>query len=209
MNYYVMTDKKERGCPKGLLRADLYDKFYSNIKKVEHGYFPWYRESRRSGTRTPFPEGMVLIAKERLLDFDIRDVSYRFYIASDEFLSLSERFGLKVLDKSRVEVVSQSGKKISSKRYSAVVFDELEVLPNVGEGSVFDVEGGVLLEFKKLVLPVDLNRGIFKYKGLVGLSDSFICSQEFKDAAVDLKGVAYTPLDEMDWRMPMFDDFLY
>ncbi|MFJ4144704.1 Imm43 family immunity protein [Pseudomonas sp. NPDC089734] len=207
MTYYVMTDKKERGCPEGLLKAALYDKFYSDVKKIKHGYFPWYCESKNSGSRTPFPNGMVLIAKEKLLEFDIRSDAQFFYIASDEFLSLCERFGLGIVDQARIDVVSQTGKSISSKKYNVVLFEELDVIANTDKASSFSSESGLILSIKKLVLPAGWDRDIFKYKDLAGLSGSFICSQRFKDAAVGLKGIAYTPVEDMQWEDDYFSQF--
>ncbi|MFJ4145896.1 Imm43 family immunity protein [Pseudomonas sp. NPDC089734] len=199
MKFYVMSEKKERGCPVGLSNSALYDKFYPDIKKVKHGYFPWYSESRRAASRTPFPQGMVLISKEKLFDFDIRSDSNFFYIASEEFLSLCKDFGLGVVDQAKIEVVSQSGKSISSKCYSAVLFEELDVVSNTDESSSFYVRSGLIGGFERLVLPAGWCKDIFKYKWLVGGSDTFICSEAFKDAAVYLKGIEYIPLEEVEW----------
>lgn len=39
MNYYVLSQKKQAGCPQGSLNAALYDKFYSDAKNIEYGFF--------------------------------------------------------------------------------------------------------------------------------------------------------------------------
>jgi hypothetical protein len=34
MNYYVLSQKEDVGCPIGILFADLFDKYYPNTKGV-------------------------------------------------------------------------------------------------------------------------------------------------------------------------------
>ena len=115
MEYYVLSQKEEPGCPAGFLQADLYDKFYSDTKGVEHGFFPWYAEKIHYKTHTPYPEGMVLISKDKFYDFDIRSVA-RFYIVSDDFMSVCSDLGVGVTDAVAIQVVSKGGEKISSKK---------------------------------------------------------------------------------------------
>ncbi|MGF6153836.1 Imm43 family immunity protein [Pseudomonas fluorescens] len=199
MNYYVLSQKEEPGCPIGILYADLYDKFYSSTKGVEFGFFPWYAEKGKPGPRTPFPEGMVLISKDKYYDFDIRSISRFFYIVSDEFLAACNGLNVNIVDGVKIEVLSEAGERISSKNYNAVLFEELDVRSNSDPASTFVEENGRAVRFKRLILPSDWKLDLFKYKRLISGSDSLICSQTFKDLAINFKGIAFTPLESVLW----------
>lgn len=200
MNFYVLSQKEEQGCPAGILRADLFDRYYSCTRDVEFGFFPWYAERGKPGPRTPFPEGMVLISKDENYEFDIRSVSKFFYVVSDEFLAACNSFNVDVVDSVRIDVVSEGGKCISSKRCkNAVLFDELDVRTNCDPASTFVEEKGRPIRFKKLVLADDWKFDLFKYRRQVSGSDSLICSQAFRDAAIDFKGIDFTLLETVVW----------
>ncbi len=175
MEYYVLSQKEERGCPAGFLQADLYDKFYSDTKNVEYGFFSWYAEKIHYKTHTPYPEGMVLISKDEFYDFDIRSIA-RFYIVSDDFMSVCRGLDVNVTDAVPIQVVSKGGEKISSKSYNAVLFEELDARSETDPASTFIEEDGLIFRFKKLVLPPDFKRDLFKFKGLISGSNTLICS---------------------------------
>lgn len=198
MEYYVLSQKEEPGCPAGFLQADLYDKFYSDTKGVEHGFFPWYAEKIHYKTHTPYPEGMVLISKDKFYDFDIRSVA-RFYIVSDDFMSVCSELDVGVTDAVPIQVVSKGGETISSKSYNAVLFEELDARSETDPASTFIEEDGLIFRFKKLVLPSDFKRDLFKFKGLISGSNTLICSRIFKELAKDIKGVNFTPLESVLW----------
>lgn len=199
MEYYVLSQKEESGCPVGFLHADLYDNFYSNTKGVEFGFFPWYAEQGRPGPRTPFPEGMVLISKDKLYDFDIHSVGRFFYVVSDEFLEACRSVNVNIVDSVKIQVVSEAGERISAKDYNAVFFEELDVRQDCDPASTFVEENGRPIRFKKLILPDAWKRDVFKYKRLISGSDSLICSQSFKDLADNFKGVEFMPLEDVLW----------
>ncbi|MGF6329337.1 hypothetical protein ABH909_002215 [Pseudomonas sp. BS3782 TE3695] len=199
MSYYVLSQKEEPGCPIGILYADLYDKFYPSTKGVEFGFFPWYAEKGKPGPRTPFPEGMVLISKDKNYNFDVRSVSRFFYIVSDEFLAACHRLNVSIVDSVKIKVLSESGESISSKNYNAVLFEELDVRSNSDPASTFVEENGRPVRFKKLILSDDWKLDLFKYRRLISGSDSLICSQAFKDLAENFKGIAFTPLETVLW----------
>jgi hypothetical protein len=142
---------------------------------------------------------MVLISKDKHYDFDIRSVSKFFYVVSDEFLAICNKVNVNIVDSVRIEVVSEAGERISSKNYNAVLFDEMDVRKNCDPASTFVEENGRPVRFKKLILPDEWDLDIFKYRRLVSGSDSLICSQSFKDLAIDLKGVEFTPLETVVW----------
>lgn len=104
-----------------------------------------------------------------------------------------------MVDSVRIDVVSEGGKCISSKHYNAVLFDELDVRTNCDPASTFVEEKGRAIRFKKLVLAEDWKFDLFKYRRQVSGSDSLICSQSFRDAAIDFKGIDFTPLETVVW----------
>ncbi|WP_064117684.1 Imm43 family immunity protein [Pseudomonas fluorescens] len=198
MEYYVLSQKEESGCPVDLLRADLYDKFYPSTKGVEFGFFSWYAEKINYKVHTPYPEGMVLISKDKFYDFDIRSVS-RFYIVSDDFLSLCKNLHVEIADNVPVQVMSTSGKSISSKQYNAVLFKEYDARSDTDPGSTFVEEDGLIFRFKKLILSESFEYDLFKFKGLISGSNTLICSSAFKARATGLKGIDFTPLESVIW----------
>ncbi|PMW93956.1 hypothetical protein C1X59_29165 [Pseudomonas sp. FW215-R2] len=198
MEYYVLSQKEEPGCPVGFLHADLYDKFYPDTKGVEFGLFSWYAEKINYKTHTPYPEGMVLISKDTFYDFDIRSVS-RFYIVSDDFLSLCKVLNVEIADSVPIQVVSASGEVISSRQYNAVLFKELNARSDTDPDSTFVEEDGLIFRFKKLILSESFECDLFKFKGLVAGSNTLICSGVFKAHATGLKGIEFTPLKNVIW----------
>jgi hypothetical protein len=141
---------------------------------------------------------MVLISKDKFYDFDIRSVA-RFYIVSDDFMSVCSDLDVGVTDAVAIQVVSKGGEKISSKNYKAVLFEELDARSETDPASTFIEEDGLIFRFKKLVLPTDFKRHLFKFKGLISGSNTLICSGEFKALAKDIKGVSFTPLEDVIW----------
>ncbi|MHC3822395.1 Imm43 family immunity protein [Pseudomonas sp. G3-19] len=199
MNYYVLSQKEEPGCPAGILYADLFDKFYADTKGVEFGFFPWYAERGRPGPRTPFPEGMVLISREKFYDFDIRSVSKFFYVVSDAFLAACRQVEVDIIDSVRIKVLSGAGERISKKDYHAVLFDELDVRANSDPRSIFVEENGRPVRFEKLVFPDEWKLDLFKYKRMISGSGSLVCSEVFKRLAEGFKGIEFNPIDTVRW----------
>jgi hypothetical protein len=109
---------------------------------------------------------MVLISKDKFYDFDIRSVA-RFYIVSDDFMSVCSELDVGVTDAVPIQVVSKGGETISSKSYNAVLFEELDARSETDPASTFIEEDGLIFRFKKLVLPPDFKRDLFKFKGLI------------------------------------------
>jgi hypothetical protein len=190
MIYYRLSQKEERGCPVGYLRAVLYDKYYARkeAEHVEHGYFPWYAKILYPNVKITLPEGMVCIAKYRLWDFDIR--ANRFFIVSDEFMGLLKKFSVPMESFVPITVCSQDGKSISKKNYNAVIFPKVDI---------FDVMNQ---EESHVVLRSDFSQHLFV--PTLRLHPGYwtpICSEQFYKAAIDLgiKGVIFMPLHDPDW----------
>ena len=199
MNYFVLSQKKQAGCPQGSLNAALYDRFYSDTKKIEHGFFPWYAEGYKKEFHTPYPDGMVLISEDKKYDFEVRNLWSVLYVVSEEFLSVCKLLGVKVVDAVPISVVSKAGAVIAKKNYYAALFEELDVRTNTAVGTSFVEEDGLILRFKKLILPEDINRHLFKFSGLISGSGSLICSEVFREHASEFKGVEFVPLVDVVW----------
>lgn len=199
MRFYVLSQKEEVGCQVGMLSAALYDKYYPSADDVEYGLFPWYAEKGRVAIRTPFPDGMVLISKDKNYEFDIRSISRFFYIASDEFLAVCRGLNVLIVDSARIEVFSTKGENIFSKKYNAVLFEELDPRKDTDPLSSFVEDNGRPVRFKKLILPSEWDLDLFKYKRMLSGSDTLICSERFKELSGNLNGVAFTPLEDVVW----------
>ena len=199
MGFYVLSQREESGCQAGMLNAALCDKFYEDMDNIEYGDFPWYSEKGRSKNRTPLPEGMVLISKDKYYDFDIRGISRFFYIVSDEFLDLCFSLSVEVIDSAKIKVLSIKGESISKKNYNVVIFNELDARLDTDPTSTFVEDEGRPIRFKKLVIPHGLGLDLFKYSRMLSGSDSLICSEQFKIKADNFKGVNFFSLDGLIW----------
>lgn len=198
MNYYVLSQKKDVGCPVGELRAALFDKFYTNTEHVKYGLFPWYSGELNSDGRV-FVEGMVLISSDKFYDFDVRGIGRFFYIVSEEFLHVCKQLNVGVVDSSEVQVLSKSGEAKSKRKYHAVLFREFDILKDADPATTLMEEDGVPFRIKKLVLPSNWDFDLFKYRRLISGSNSLICSEVFKELGKDFKGINYMPLDGLIW----------
>jgi hypothetical protein len=205
MIYYRLSQKEERGCPVGYLRAVLYDKYYARkeAEHIEHGYFPWYAKILYPNVKITLPEGMVCIAKYQLWDFDIR--ANGFFIVSDEFMGLLKKFSVPMESFVPITVCSQDGKSISKKNYNAVIFPKVDIFDVMDQEEsyvILDKETGFVRLIKKLVLRSDFSQHLFV--PTLRLHAGYwtpICSEQFYKAAIDigLKGVIFTPLHDPDW----------
>lgn len=206
MKHYALAQKKDRGCPIGMLNAALYDRFYdrSEIDKVEYGNFNWYSGSGyKNGVQTyePFPDGLVLISKDKLYDFDIRSDSGKFYIASESFIDLARSLGCEFDGCNKIEVRSRDGSSIAEKRYFVVRFKYCEFSDVVDQGnSAFGGEPK-LIKLKKLTIRPEVSAALFRIKNLSSSNDAVFCSERFQEGAVQrgFKGVDFIDLDVAAW----------
>ena len=113
MKFYAITQKKEHGCPIGLLNAVLYDHCPEDSTVIEHGIvYPWYSDPKGLNE---FPEGMCLVAKEKLIDFSIRSISSNQFL-DQYFLEALTEFNAPLKDFKGIDVVSYSDKKTLSRK---------------------------------------------------------------------------------------------
>lgn len=203
MKYYALSQKKAPGCPIGMLGGALYDKYYPDVKAIEVGYFPWYANPSRGKAHEKFPPGLVFISKDGGYNFDIRGDLNFYYIISDKFKSLISRFEVEAVDVTPISICSQAGEKISEKHYYAAVFQSFspEMVSDDGESQFVRGKFGGISRIKRLVVREDFSCHIFKLNDMEGSSNTLICSEQFRDAAMEIgiEGVDFLDAAAIDW----------
>lgn len=200
MKYYALSQVKEPGCPLGDINADLFDKYYPDTKNIHFGLFPWYAKIGTIEPPPPLPEGLVLISNDKSYDFDIRSVSKYFYVASEHFISTCKSLSVKLEDYKKIEIVSKTGLPISKNTYYAATFEKLDINLVADKTSQLIEDHGRVFRIKSINIKEELDYHLFKFSGLVGGSDTLICSQSFKDALNSrLKGAEFIPIENATW----------
>lgn len=212
MKFYAITQKKERGCPIGLLNAVLYDHCPEDPTVIEHGIvYPWYSDPKGLNE---FPEGMYLVAKEKLIDFSIRSISSNQFLDQYFLESLTE-FNAPLKDFKGIDVVSYSDKKdIVKKKYFASQFADdfycrLSEAANEGGSSIKNGKYGLAI-LEKLSIRESFDRDVFGIAGLDPRVSTIFCSEKFVDSAKNrgVKGIDFVPVEFAKWPNPnsfMFD----
>lgn len=207
MNYYILAAKKDIGCPASLVElAILYDRFYEAkvARKTEHGLlYPWYARNKK-GMRS-LADDSVLIAKCRLIDFDIRKLISNIFIVSENFVELMTKVGLKFQDLREIEVVSSLGEVISKKKYFAAIFEN---------SNTFDLNLHIDKDLSKTEKDIDnriyfkniyiKNNGLpdlFSFSGMNPTQNFLFCTENFKFAAEagGIKGVEWMLSSQINW----------
>ncbi|GHT97295.1 hypothetical protein AGMMS49545_23850 [Betaproteobacteria bacterium] len=188
MKYFILSRKKERGCPTGFLFSVLYDRFYprEEAKKIEHGYFPWYKDMHIPNAQISLPDGLCLIAKEPLYDFEIRGVGSKgnIYYASEDFFALLKKHNIPLRSSASISVCSQDGKRITEKDYFVVILETVEIFNAVDmENSILKMDDlGFITRIKKLAIKNGAPKDFFKiHKIDVNRYNTAMCSELFRD----------------------------
>lgn len=206
MSHYILTQKKEPGCPLGLLNGILHSHFFIDAHKSEYGDQPWYADASGGRPHRPFPEGLVFITDEKKYDFDLRSDSKFFYLASDELISACRKLNVSFEDIQRVEVESRQGKPVAEKVYWVCRFQPFAVANVVDpEGSVLESADGVHTRIRQLRIREDFGQDLFKLSQLTPETDSLFCSSRFYEVAQHLrfKGITFTDVQKFNWPMEM------
>lgn len=198
MKLYMMSQKKDSGCPLGLLDATLYDKIYENWGEVEYGAFPWYANSARHHPHEKMPEGMVLVGAGKKYCFGARRLINDLYAISDSFYNACEKSGVVFQDVVRVSFKVGGGRRENPGAYHVAVFKSYAI-EEVIKGSLGLVrdEYNMVESFGKLELN-DVENAVFKISGLSPYINTLFCSEEFKNKAEEVKvlGVDFYPIEE-------------
>ncbi|MCR6477813.1 hypothetical protein NU688_16750 [Variovorax sp. ZS18.2.2] len=211
MKFYAITQKKDRGCPIGLLNAVLYDHCPENPAAIEHGTaYPWYFDPRGLDE---YPAGMCLIAKEKLINFSIRSISLNQFLDQNFLESLIE-FKSHLKDFKEIEVISQSSKKsIVQKKYFVSRFaDEFYVslseAVNNNESFVRNGKFGLSV-FEKLSIRQSFDRHVFGIEGLDPRIGTIFCSEEFFESTKKkgVAGIDFVRVEAAKWPNP--DSFVF
>lgn len=212
MHFFAITQRKERGCPIGLLNAVLYDHCPENPAAIEHGTaYPWYFDPRRL---EKYPEGMCLVAKEKSMDFSIRSISSN-QILDQNFLELLIEFKAPLKDVKAIDVVSHASKQsIVQKKYfvsqfSAEFYFKLSDVANEAGSSVKVGNLGFRV-LERLSIRASFDRHVFAIEGLDPRIGTIVCSEEFHAAAKKkgVKGIDFVGIESAKWPNPnsfMFD----
>ena len=203
MKFYVIAQKKERGCPMGLLNAVLYDHCPEDPSSIEHGLaYPWYSDPHEL---RQYPEEMCLVTKEKLIDFSIRSISLTQFLDRGFLDSLLD-FKASLKDFKAIDVMSHKTKeRIVDKEYFASMFAEdffLEPSEVVDEklSSIVSASFG-LRAIKKISLKGSVDRHVFAINGIDARQSTIFCSEEFVQKARErkTKGIEFVPLDAAKW----------
>lgn len=212
MKFYAITQKKDRGCPIGLLNAVLYDHCPEDPTAIEHGIaYPWYSDPK--GLKE-FPEGMCLVAKEKLIDFSIRSINSNQFL-DQYFLESLIEFNTPLKNFKKIDVVSYFDKKrIAKKQYFASQFADdfyckLSEVADEGESSVKNGKYGLTI-LEKLSIRKSFDRHVFGVENLDPRISTIFCSENFMDLAKKrgAKGIDFVPVEAAKWPDPnsfMFD----
>ncbi|AYQ41604.1 hypothetical protein BLA9940_05210 [Burkholderia aenigmatica] len=185
-----------------MLNGALYDRYYPDAKRVEVGYFPWYANPSRRKAHEPFPAGVVFITEEARCDFDVRSDLGFYYLISERFGAALSALRVPMVDVAPVEILSLAGERVSGSGYCVSIFPSFQPDEVDGGESAF-VTGkfGCIERIRKLVVSSDFSCPIFKLAGMVGSSNSLICSGDFRDEAVrrGIKGIEFLDVERVDW----------
>ncbi|WP_200626171.1 hypothetical protein [Pseudomonas sp. LAM2023] len=199
MKYYMMSCRKEPGCPVGLLDVVLFDKSYDDWDSVEYGYFPWYANSVRRRPHEKLPEGLIMVGRSKKYIFGVRQITRDFYAMSSDFYKACLSSGVDFSDIEKVDFKVSGGGEVNPVSYYVGMFDSYDIDSIVSsDASLSFDEFGKVVAFSQL----DFNDGpfapVFKIKGLRAQVDTLFCNEDFVRAALDnnVRGVDFLALDE-------------
>jgi hypothetical protein len=131
-----------------------------DTKKIAHGYFSWYADLYDPNVHITLPQGLVLISRDPLYDFEIRRHGGNVYYVSEYFLGLLKRFNASFSDCAPISVCSQDGKSISRKQYYAILFNRIRITDVASmDHSIFEVnEFERIMRIKKLTIKNDFTQ---------------------------------------------------
>ncbi|WP_143331058.1 hypothetical protein [Burkholderia aenigmatica] len=202
MKYYVLSQRSAPGCPVGMLNGALYDRYYPDARRVEVGYFPWYANPSRRKAHEPFPDGVVFITEEARCDFDVRSDLGFYYLISERFGATLSALSVPMVDVAPVEILSLAGERVSGSGYCVSIFPSFQPEEvDAGESSFVTGKFGGIERIRKLVVSSDFSCPVFKLAGMVGSSNSLICSGDFRDEAIrrGIEGVEFLDVESVDW----------
>ena len=205
MSYFVLLQKKEKGCPIFSINGVFYDSFVQNVNKLHYGFKPWYALDSSEADKV-FPEKMFLISKDKLIDYDIRSQGYslKFYVVSEQFLELLNEFSIPIKEQCPLEIVNSSGKPIAKKKYfvirlSGKIYLDKEMM--IEEKSVLRKASKSTFMMLKPIFKNEVNLDLFKLKYMDPGQDVIFCSEKFYEAAIKKKfrGMEFVNVLDIKW----------
>ncbi|HSX59208.1 MAG TPA: DUF1629 domain-containing protein [Tahibacter sp.] len=206
MKHYILTQKKEPGCPLGLLNGILHRSFVENAHACDYGDYPWYADPSSGRPHRPFPEGLVFVTEDARYTFDLRSDSRFFYLASNELVAACRHMNVRFEDLQRVDVVSRRGSPVSGNTYWVCRFEAFPVADVIDPAnSSIESSDGVHTRIRRLRIREDFDQDLFKLRLLPPETDSLFCSQRFFEFAqqAQFKGIAFADVATFDWPAEM------
>lgn len=206
MTYYILTRKKEPGCPLGMLNGILHDRFFADAHTSDYGDNPWYADPSTGRPHRPFPQGLVFITEEKKYTFDLRSDSKFFYLASTALVDACRGLNVRFEDLQRVEVMSRQGAQVSDKKYWVCRFQPFPVSEVIDPAaSAVESSDGVHTRIARLRIRDGFDQDLFKLSLLPPEIDALFCSDRFYELAQRerFKGIAFTDVEKFEWPREM------
>ncbi|CAB3774220.1 MULTISPECIES: Imm43 family immunity protein [Burkholderia] len=206
MKYYVLLERKERGCPVGSMQGIIYDEFVEDVEALEYWVKPWYNQF--DDREIIFPGEMFLISRDKLILYDVRSggAGSKFNLVSLEFLRVLVDFDVHLREMQPLHVVDRHGVCISKREYRIISFarDVYESAEGVVKESsiLMPDEFGGQFSIESISIKAGVNRDLFKIKNIYSGQDPIFCSERFVDEVkvrqVDA-GIEFRRIEEIDW----------
>ena len=201
MNHYVLSARKELGCPIGLAEDyGLFDKFYKDVKTAQKdiGSFPWYADS----WDCELPKNACYITKSKRIDFGARSLSGSLYMISEEFLDLIKSHKSKHYLSGKIEVKNKLGEDVASSDYYIARILQVPFAEVIDASKSRYIEDDTRVQLEILVCKSEFKESLFGIGGLIGEHSTLFCSKSFRDAAVQsgIKGIDFFEQTKARWQ---------
>lgn len=200
MQHFMLMQKKEAGCPIGLLNMAMYDKSYRDFGSVKHGFLPWYAEHKWTGPATPLPGGLIVASKVRRPRFGVRNLFKTIYLADQDFWDSSLEAGAVFNDVQRIDLVTSSnGVPHADQGYRAIVPKILGIDALGPDSRHSPMQSSLIETYTRLSISKDVAEPLFMINGLAPMFTGLICSTPMKNClqARRIRGVDFCPLSEL------------
>jgi hypothetical protein len=208
MIYYVLAQKKERGCPLGMLNGFLYDKA-APPNTPHYGLKPWYANA--DAEYPVFEKEMFFNSKDKLYNFDIRG-EHGHFIVSEQFKATLDDFKVPIVESVPLKIVNSAFNNIGEKSYHLVrlassiyhehddIFEEDMELLWDGSGRLFSI---VRARIKS-----DIDLPFFKIAKQD--QDAIFCSAAFYNACNKhgMKGIEFLRFENIVWKLQTNENIL-
>lgn len=201
MNYFVLAQKKDRGCPLGMLNGFLYDQ-PAPPNTPHYGLKPWY--TRANLNQSGFASKMFFNTKDRLYSFDLRS-EHGYLIVSDQFRIVLDEFKVPVSECVPLSVLNAAFKNIGEKNYFVVQLSSSNYLERE---DIFEPDMELVWDEAKRRFSIgrarikeNIDVPLFKIRNQD--EDAIFCSEAFASTChrYKTKGIEFLKFDEVVWKL--------